>query len=435
MWIIGIVTVGDPGTPEFVSSVEGKCVEGSVATGPSSSLELNLFETCWWPSEEHACSEICTWRMAVEIPGFPVYFRAELKIDNAFRIRNEADAQNMFGSISFVAFMMYAAPDAAALGIPTSAGFPGFPIFTGTAMMLAGPGEGGIGASPSPTPAPTPAPAPGSGSASSSSNEGFPGVRGAASFLMMDSFYTYPIASYPNGYDGSDPTNVQVTPLAVSGFSGTPFIKPTDANGVAYNTWTMTATAGSGGQVQYKCVFSEFPFTYSGNSLTPYDAKCDLITSGLTIPAGHGFGVRMLVAAASGEYNAATNTATNQITIGASALVFAPTANTGSADINVKLSGVSTCNSDVEDETFFSQEAFTSTLDENMGPNYDVLCTYASFESDAAGWTWDPETKVDRAKAEGNIAAATASPATALAASPIALLIAAILATLIAALA
>merc|ERR1711916_91125 len=88
-----------------------------------------------------------------------------------------------------------------------------------------------------------------------------------------------------------------------------------------------------------------------------------------------------------------------------------------------------------EDETFFSQEAFTSTLDENMGPNYDVLCTYASFESDAAGWTWDPETKVDRAKAEGNIAAATASPATALAASPIALLIAAILATLIAALA
>merc|ERR1711916_3251 len=78
------------------------------------------------------------------------------------------------------------------------------------------------------------------------------------------------------------------------------------------------------------------------------------------------------------------------------------------ADINVKLSGVSTCNSDVEDETFFSQEAFTSTLDENMGPNYDVLCTYASFESDAAGWTWDPETKVDRAKAEGNIAAATA---------------------------
>merc|ERR1712065_128768 len=182
-------------------------------------------------------------------------------------------------------------------------------------MMLAGPGEGGIGASPSPTPAPTPAPAPGLGSASSSSNEGFPGVRGAASFLLMDSFYTYPIASYPNGYDGSDPTNVQVTPLAVSGFS-------------------------------------EFPFTYSGNNLTPYDAKCDLITSGLTIPAGHGFGVRMLVAAASGEYNAATNTAANQITIGASALVFAPTANTGSADINVKLSGVSTCNSDVEDESF-----------------------------------------------------------------------------------
>merc|ERR1711916_297278 len=129
-----------------------------------------------------------------------------------------------------------------------------------------------------------------------------------------------------------------------------------------------TATATTGGQVQYKCVFSEFPFTYSGNTLTPYDAKCDLITSGLTIPANHGFGVRMLVAAASGEYNAATNTATNQITLGASALVFAPTASTGTADIDVELSGVSTCNSDVEDESFFSQEAFTSTLDENMGP-------------------------------------------------------------------
>merc|ERR1711916_127700 len=120
------------------------------------------------------------------------------------------------------------------------------------------------------------------------------------------------------------------------GFTGTPFIKPTDANGVEYKTWTMTATATTGGQVQYKCVFSEFPFTYSGNTLTPYDAKCDLITSGLTIPANHGFGVRMLVAAASGEYNAATDT----------------------ADIDVKLSGVSTCNSDVEDESFFSQEAF-----------------------------------------------------------------------------
>merc|ERR1712065_112723 len=150
-----------------------------------------------------------------------------------------------------------------------------------------------------------------------------------------------------------------------------------------------------------------------GNNLTPYDAKCDLITSGLTIPANHGFGVRMLVAAASGEYNAATNTATNQITLGASALVFAPTASTGTADIDVKLSGVSTCNSDVEDESFFFQEAFTS------------------FASDATAWTWDPETKVDRTKAEGNIQAAT-SPATALAASPIALLIAAILATLIA---
>ncbi|KNC53965.1 uncharacterized protein AMSG_09612 [Thecamonas trahens ATCC 50062] len=366
VWVIGLDT-RDSENPK----AGGMCVEGNHATGKKLITPgiTQIFD-CWWPAtDRHTCSETCTYRLAISFSSF--YVRAELDMAPTFASGSSQAAANAFDGIQFRAFLFYSS---GGFGMPAT-----LPFFTGSAYMIANAGT----------------------SISNANNNGMPGYRGAAFFVLLDSVFKYKTSEHPNGYVAGTGTAPTFTAVSNVGFSSSTVTTTGAANtSVTINKWELTSNV-DGGTLKYICYFGaeEWDAPSNNKRYQPYDAKCDLTSSGITLAAGEALGVRMVVASATAAGTA--NSASETLTVGAGSIGFAPKAKTAAgAEFDVAVSAPSDCGEITS--AWRSEPDFLNTLSENVG-TAKYVCTYASFQTSETSWSWDPESKIDRSQADANI--------------------------------